>query len=842
MHIRELLGGTLVAKKRLLKSIPGSSVSLSSQDKLQTQLQTLLEQQKYRQALDAIQKAQRSQPDVKFTPSEAEIWLLRGKQEVDEGEFKLAEKSLNRALELGLTGEPYYWLAKSLVALDRLDDAIALIRPVFENGSLPKDYSICYAKLLLLTGDVEAVEQLLKKQSKRFSAAQQHWIRGVLALKGDDPEAALTSFQKVKQPVTPGDRPIVWQVYTQQILGEWDAAALRLGLGMQTQTMWSLAPSRPTYTQHLLLQRLALLQHVKTGHPPLEQMTFAQDDQAFIELVDVLSLIEFIDEKNPHEAAHLLLNQNSRSTQFPELASIRPALLTLAGQQSLEEGEMSCAAEFWQILQKEQGFDPQLAVNLMAALNESRDYQNLQRLLTRLLKWLEQEIKQHPQNWTDERRKAALTYGYCRLADTLMALGRERTALGELQKAEEIDPRSPEVIGRHGLLAVMNQRTDEAIQLLTQALEQGCRYREVYFVLVNTLKQAGDSEAVLDARRRFGKKFGDLNPEADVNLLPWVDALSTRNYPLFSSLVEDSSDRSSPMRACQIFVEAVEGEPNSGGNVSLNQKQATKAWDQLLESLSAKEQVPTVQAIALCLIAFAKREKGIVALITNYMAKLIELWDQQPEARPIYLVLLALKERDPKKLQTPVQLYLATQPQPGNALARIQLEVRRYTKSVTQDQILRSLLDEYLKREPQNPLLLLAKATTYSPNTEQYETLKQQGFEIARRLQDAKALQAFREEEAFLTVDVAQQFLPDPSNLQNFGLGDMDEMLENMIRSMFGNKIPPAELKRMMPDLKRMMMSEMPDLVDGDDDDFGFGFGFPGGGSPPGGSSRRKRR
>ncbi|NJO76491.1 MAG: tetratricopeptide repeat protein [Leptolyngbyaceae cyanobacterium RM1_406_9] len=239
-----------MAKKRLLKSIPGSSVSLSSQDKLQTQLQTLLEQQKYRQALDAIQKAQRSQPDVKFTPSEAEIWLLRGKQEVDEGEFKLAEKSLNRSLELGLTGEPYYWLAKSLVALDRLDDAIALIRSVFEDGSLPKDYSVCYAKLLLLKGDVEAVEQLLKKQSKRFPAAQQHWIRGVLALKTDDPEAALTSFQKVKQPVTPGDRPIVWQVYTQQLLGEWDAAALRLGLGMQTQTMWSFAPSRPTYTQH----------------------------------------------------------------------------------------------------------------------------------------------------------------------------------------------------------------------------------------------------------------------------------------------------------------------------------------------------------------------------------------------------------------------------------------------------------------------------------------------------------------------------------------------------------------------------------------------------------------
>jgi tetratricopeptide (TPR) repeat protein len=831
-----------VGKKRLLKSIPGSAASVSPQDKLQAQLQALLEQQKYRQALDAIQKAQRAQPDLTFTPSEAEIWLLRGKQEFDDNEFRLAEKSLNRALELGLTGEPFYWLARCLLAQDRLDEAIALIRPPFEDGSLPKDYSICYAKLLLLKGDIEAVEQLLKKQAKRFPAAQQHWIRGVLALKTNQPEAALTAFQKLKRPVTPGDRPIFWQVYTQQMLEEWDASALQLGLGMRTNTMWSFSLSKPTYTEHPLLQRLALLQHIKTGHPSLEQMFFSQETQSLSEIVDVLALLELIDDKNPHEAAHILLKQNSRSTQFPELASIRPALLTLAGQQSFEEGEMSCAAEFWQTLQKEQEFDPQLAVNLMFALNESEDYQDLQRLLTRLLKWLEQEIKQHPQQWTEERRKATLTYGHCRLADTWMALGKGRTALGELRKAEQIDPRSPEVIGRHGLLAVLEQRTDEAIQLLTQALEQGCRYGEIYIVLVETLRKTGNPEAALDARRRFGKKFGDLNPEAEATVLPWIEALSTLDYPLFSSLVEGSSDRTPTMQACQIFVEAAEGAPNSGGNVSIQQKQAVKAWDKLLQSLSAKEQVSTLQAIGLSLLTFAKREKGIAALITTYMAKLIELWGQQPEARPAYLVLLALKERDPKKLKTPVQLYLATQPQPGNAIAQIQLQVRRFTKTILQDQILRPLIDESLKREPQNPLLLLAKATTYPPDSENYQDLKQQGFEIARRLQDAKALQAFREEEAFLSAQAAQQFLPNPGDLEDFDMEDMDEMLENMIRSMFGSKIPPAELKRMMPDLKRMMMSEMPAFGDEDEDSDDFGFGFPGGGfAPPPRGTRRRR-
>jgi len=52
----------------------------------------------------------------------------------------------------------------------------SLIHDAFEDGSLPKDYSICYPKLLLLKGDTATVEQLLN-QAKRFSAAQQRRLR-----------------------------------------------------------------------------------------------------------------------------------------------------------------------------------------------------------------------------------------------------------------------------------------------------------------------------------------------------------------------------------------------------------------------------------------------------------------------------------------------------------------------------------------------------------------------------------------------------------------------------------------------------------------------------------------
>lgn len=840
-----------MAQQRRPRQENPSSAPLSPQDALQAQLQSLLKQQKYRQALEAIRKAQQLHPDLTFQPSEAEIWLLRGKQEFQKGDFRQADASLRRSLQLGLKGESHYWLAKSLLAMNRLDGAIALIQAAFEDGSLPKDYSICYPKLLLLKGDTATVEQLLSQQSKRFPAAQQHWLRGVLALKAQQPAAALSEFQKLKRPVTPSDRLDIWQVYSQQALQQWAAAAAQLGLAAQPNSrpnsLLGFSLLRPVYTEHPLLQRLALRQQLETGQPPLEQLRIGVNNGLSEEVLHILSMLELLQENNPHDAAHALLQLNRRSSKFPELASLRPALLTMAGEEAMMQGEIGCAAQFWQQLQREQDFNPQLAVNLMKVLDLNEDYQELQRLITRLIKWLEQDVKHHPETWPSDRSTAALVYAHCRLADTWMALGRGRAGLGELQIAERLDPNAPEVIGRHGLIAVLDEKYDEAVRLFTQALEGGCRSQEVYSVLIDTWKKLGNSEAAAAARRQFGKNFGDVNPEADTDLLPWVEALSTRHYPLFRSLVAEGSERVPAMRACQILVKAA-GELTPGLKISLNQPQAVQAWDSLLKGLSAKEQVPTLQAIALSVILFAKREKGIAALIGQYMTKLFELGQQQPEARNAHLVTLAVKERDPKKLDLPLQLYLSAQPQPSNALAQIQLQVRLYTESNSQNPILRAFLEEALRREPQNPLLLLAKATTYPANSPTYDSIKQQGFEIARRLQDAKALQAFRQEEAFLNARMTQDFLPtlEAMSMGDIGMDEIDESLEALIRKMFGSKIPANELKRMLPQLKQMMISELPsDLDFGEDEDFGFGFPF-GELSPPSrrssNASKRQRR
>ena len=109
----------------------------------------------------------------------------------------------------------------------------------------------------------------------------------------------------------------------------------------------------------------------------------------------------------------------------------------------------------------------------------------------------------------------------------------------------------------------------------------------------------------------------------------------------------------------------------------------------------------------------------------------------------------------------------------------------------------------------QNPLLLLAKATFYPHKSPQYQTYYDQGFELARRLQDAEALQAYREEDWYQAQQLTGQIigLDDPSQL------DMIDVMQRMAREAFGMDVPPEVIAQMLPELEAQVG------YDDDDDD-----------------------
>ena len=60
----------------------------------QTQIETLLKQKKYRQAIDEIKKLQRSQPNVTLSIDESIVWAYRGRDELMSDDVKAAENEV----------------------------------------------------------------------------------------------------------------------------------------------------------------------------------------------------------------------------------------------------------------------------------------------------------------------------------------------------------------------------------------------------------------------------------------------------------------------------------------------------------------------------------------------------------------------------------------------------------------------------------------------------------------------------------------------------------------------------------------------------------------------------
>jgi tetratricopeptide (TPR) repeat protein len=775
----------------------------------QAQLQTLLAQKKYRQAIDEIKKLQRSQPDLFLSPSEAEIWRLRGQQELDKSEFKAAENSFRQILKLGVTTEVHYWLAKTLLAQNRVDGALELIKSAFDSKVLPKEECICYLKLLLIKGDFDTVEDLIKVQSKRFSAAQVHWVRGVLELQADKPKFALISFAKVKKPLTPGESIDAWIAYSHQQNSNWDEAASKL---------WFSSFGKQTLAAHPILKKLSIFQQAAQGK--IRSDLSAKDDRASQEILTALQVVHLMAEGNFHDAGHSLLQIKSGSTRITELIALKSTILTIAGEQAMTQGQTDCAVKLWQPLLQAKELNPKLVVNFLAALEEEDDYQERQRLLVRFIKWIESDAKQNPTNWPKEKLDRTLAHAHCLICDCCIALRRPNAAHGSVQQALRICPTSGEAIGRQGIIAIAEEETEKGIELLKQSLDQGCEFDMVYELLQETLSEEDREAEALEIRKRHGKKFGDL-PEADeVKIEPWIEALSTRDYDSFSRLLPKEKSTEPTLRACQIFKEAATGKPTGTGKISIDQTKVTTAWERLLTGLSAAEKLPVLQVIALSIEVLSKRDKGIAALSTRYMLMIFDLIPEIPAARAIHLVVLAVKSNSIDKLDFPLKAYLATAPQPGNALALLQLQVRWFT----QTDVLRSFIDNALAREQQHPLLLLAKATTFSPSSQPYDEFRSKGFELARQIQDAQALAAFRMEDRYLDNNESDNFFTPNSG--KFGIDTLppqfQSMFEEMIRETFGSKVSRADLERIMPMLKQKFISDLltnPSSIFGDDDD-----------------------
>jgi Flp pilus assembly protein TadD len=776
-------------------------------DRLQEQVQKLIQKKSYRQAIEKIKQISKMHPEAEIKPAESEIWALQGQQEYHQEQHRQAQTSLRQAIELGAPEESYYWLAKSLIASGDSVLALETMGSAFDSKVLTKDYAGCYLKLLLLQDATAQIADLLKTQAKRFSAAQMHWAKGCLSLKAGQLSEALGHFKKMDGNATPSDSPAAWIVYVQQQLGNWAQAEDALNLPKSLESSRILNSSLPI---HPAIVRLSLVQAAAPQASPAAIKLLDRPESKWRILSAVVKFLQLIDKSNHHDAAHILQKLPHPCLEFPELDNLYRSVMILAADEAMEDLEVECIVPFLEAVVYEPPFDVQLVLKLRC-MYEGEEYplQHFKRLYSYFLAQVQQLAQDQPRNWPVPRLNSALAQIHCWLADVCISRGSTQHGYNALQTAIDLCPESPEVIGRQGLKAYLQGDKTKAIALLTKSLENGCKSREVYDRLLMELEEQGDRDAVKDIQRRFGQALGDEEAEdLDQEEIPeWIEAFSSQKYPIFESYIAEPDEENAAIEACRIFVAAVEGEPNSAGKVGFKQEWAVRQWQELLQKLADPEKILAIQAIFLAIQLFTKRQKGVTALQAEYLQQLFSI--DHPETPATHLMLWAVKGDRLPALQTACRSYLRLSPQPGLALAQLQFRVRRFATSES----LRSLIDEFLRQDAQNPQLLLAKATTYDSENNNYHELKEQGFDLARRLQDAAALQSYRVEERFQSDQVSAMLFTGGRNGKDF---DQVNFMKQIVRKMFGDNLPPEKLAEIMPKLLQMLEDDIYD----DDDDF----------------------
>ncbi|MGK7888336.1 MAG: tetratricopeptide repeat protein [Leptolyngbyaceae cyanobacterium] len=783
-------------------------------------IKTQLEKEKYSQAINTFQSlSPDEQVELGFT--EASLWLQRGQYECREELFASAEDSIGQALRLERTGEIIYWFTKALVLQGQYTEALALATEAFADKTLDKAYVGCYLRLLFLCDRLDEVKDILKTPAKqrRFYAYHLHWARGMVALLNEEFDAALTHFKKVNpHSGVLGNYQQLWVTYTHQQADRWELAQpalvspylARSGPFSGSDLFSTLLSGKQRFPTDPAKQRLAIRQAIATDLPIGDVVNPKQMSPSLAHAAFMLEMVSLIEQNNLSDAAQVYQDlPRSIQEDYPELASLSRPMLLMAGDQAARSGQPDDAIAFWTPIVDRPEFDPQLAWRLSSALqNVEADREN-QQLLNRLLKWVQRQAKKTPAEWPEDRLNPVLVKIHCRLFDSYGMSGRDSDRTRTLRSVMKLAPDHPDVMGRQGIEAILNHQSEEGIDLLTKSLEAGCEHPLIYTTLTDSLQEIGRVEQLKEIRRKFGRRFGDINAENDADMPKWLEVLLMKDYYLMADFIGDSVTRDPAVEAISVFFDAAEDEPSTAQKITLNQKHATTVWDKMLQQHSVQVQVEMLQAISIMVHTYARRnKKGMKALQDKYQIKLLDLVAQSPEANIAYGLLLTIRGGSAKPLEMALNECLKRSDAPGNTLAAIQQ--RAHWFDINANPVLRSRIDELLKQESQNPHLLLAKATTYPERSPEYQQYYDQGFELARRLQDADALQAFREEKWIASHNMTKALFHELESINRFELLINPEgVLERIIRRVVGEDAPPDVIAALLPQLQVMLEAVM---------------------------------
>ena len=123
-------------RKRNKRTQKPQQVNQGTEERLAQELKILIERKRYGEALKKIKEIRRGAPEQEIPEKVEELWLKKGEEEWLNKKYEEAQKSFRKSVELGLNGEGHYWWAKSLLSLEKREEALEVMREGYEKKLL----------------------------------------------------------------------------------------------------------------------------------------------------------------------------------------------------------------------------------------------------------------------------------------------------------------------------------------------------------------------------------------------------------------------------------------------------------------------------------------------------------------------------------------------------------------------------------------------------------------------------------------------------------------------------------------------------------------------------------
>ncbi len=681
-----------------------------------------INQNKFRQAAIELKNVLKCNPNADLTKEKIAIHILRGNSFLDSKNHQSSWDEFKAALIIDPQNiTTIKALAGYYINSEQITKGYEWLKNLFDNNELPKDSSVLYIKFLMLLDHWDQIEKIISNHKSRFWAADIHWAKGVLLFKADKFQEAMKSFNKAKK-----NNQWLHQAYAWSLWSRIKSSDENFGYGYLDRVQ--------SENVKIELEKEYYIKYDVPLHGWFN-LGYKKDNTT--------ELYSDIKKKNWQNVAQAHDRGKIKPGSFVNKPQILAKIYFLAAEDEYRNEKDN---RFFNYMNKALSYQPDnlnyhiKACLLTATIPEKKSLAFFQR--TELL--IKQKARENSQNWSKEQIEYYLAELDIIQAKIHYSLDNKKKFKELCLKAEQLAIVSPHAyFALYKFYNEMQNNDNKAIFYLEKMFEIK-RYSDVTYDNLKSLYSKNNyQDKLLKLREKYGKEFDDeIIPDQTLRLY-LGNALSSKDSEYLDEIYQERMEKNHPLDPLvefiiDLFDENYDLAKRQKANV--NEKKLDSIFNSTLANLKPDSFFkPLVYELTiLALNGFNLKTKAKKML--NQWEKILQSKTDSKTHYKSYFIVQCILNKPEKHIEAELAKLLRKFAQPLNHLIELQMVLYSYGHYGT----LRKNLKEPLDKDPENPGLLLAYATSFSENSTDHDIYFQKGLKLAGKLQDTEVLNYYK--------------------------------------------------------------------------------------------------